>query len=125
MPTQNIPLSTINANQVIGPLTENAVGLTTCTLSLNRNVGSSSLDSQAAGVVGTLLVEWSHDGGSTFSLLESIGVPGGPIFANKAQTIRVEVSAIEIDFFPGTTHIRGTYTNGANAVSVSGSFTQI
>lgn len=122
MATFNIPLTTLSANQVVN-IPSTSIGSTTdVVLALNRNVGTASLDTTTTASI-ALEVDYSTDGGTTFNFLMSATVPGGVIFADKAQTIRVEVSSIEITFPPSTTHIKGGVTNGSAAVSVSGSLT--
>lgn len=133
MGTTNIPLTTLTPNQVVDSsvipaLTQPVGSFTDFQLLVNRNVGANPLDSMSTAPASNIQIkaEYSNDGGTTWHLGMSAAIPGGAMFADKAQTIRQETSAIDWPFkanFPGATHIRGTVTNGASTVSVSGSAT--
>lgn len=127
MPTINIPLRTLAANavldsSVIPQMTQPVSTFTDLLLVLNRNVGTASLDTTTTATL-TITGEWSGDGGTTWNPGISASVPGGIIFADKAQTIRQETSSIEWQWPVTATHVRGSVTNGSVAVSVSGNVT--
>lgn len=134
MASVTIPVVTLTPNEIIDSSTTPAltqpVGVfTDFQLVVNRNAGSSPLDSTNTASI-QIFTEWSADNEQTWNLGISAVIPGGPIFADKAQTIRQETSSIDWPFASALaasgivpTHIRGRVVNGAVAVSVSGSAT--
>lgn len=82
-----IPLTTIPADQssTFGPYTVQA-GDSLATLTVLRNVAN-GLDANPGTSV-DITVNVSHDGGSTWQLLASAGIPGGPIFFTDKQGVR-------------------------------------
>lgn len=131
MPSVNIPLTTLTANEVIDdsvlPSLKQPVGsFSDFHLVVARNVGANSLDNLPNNVTAIQIFgEWSVDGNNWFPGI-SAACPGGPIFADKAQTIRIETFEIDWPFgpdFPSANFIRGRVVNGPNSASVSGSAT--
>lgn len=130
MTTINIPLTTIAANaQLLTGSQTVPVGDNTYTLSINRNVGTQSLDTQTTASI-LIWADYSLDGGTTWNPgLDPAQVPhystttisGGPIVIHGAQ---IEVSGEEV-FIPGDVNstlrrIRAGIDNGSVPVSVSG-----
>lgn len=142
--TVNIPLTTLAPNQVVDHTTLPAldssvpVGVTEYTLAVNRNVGTSSLDTTPSARL-VIAVDYSLDGGTTWNPgLDPATTPhyststinGGVIQLTNKQTgqlFTVEVSQ-ETTGIPGdptssTRRVRASVTNGPATVSVSGSLT--
>lgn len=114
-----IPLTTLVANQTVNVPSQSVAGFSHGQLLVNRNVGANSLDSTPSASL-TLQLDYSKDGGATWAFLMSATVPGGPIVVRGTQ---LTASSIDMDFFPDTTHVRGSVVNGSAQVSVSGSLT--
>lgn len=132
MSSFNIPLTTLPAHaviddSVIAGLKQQVATESQFDLVVARNVGTAPLDGLPAGLTAiSLVAEWTADpaGVTGWQDGESAQTSGGPIFADKAQTIRIETFEIHWPFrdnFPLVKWIRGRVVVGPNSVSVSGS----
>jgi|SRR5579859_6458877 len=136
MSTINIPLTTLTANENLQTGTVPvAVGVTSYTLMVNRNVGTSSLDSTPSADI-LLWVDYSLDGGTTWNPGMNPGdryststILGGPIIVTNKQGVQTQLEQSgETTDIPGdpsstTRAIRAGLQNGASPVSVSGTLT--
>jgi len=114
-----IPLHTFTASEVVTvPATNIPTGNTHAQLLINRNVGTNSLEANPAASI-SWFMEFSLDGGQTFGNGAGAGTVGGLL----ASGGHVSDVGDDLPGDPQSTlrQVRGSVTNGATTLSVSGS----
>ena len=119
--TVPIALTTLNADQV-RTLSPTAIGgVSQAVFDIARNAGASSLNSLAQGSPAIdMVLQFSQDGGATYSDTESEVINGG-VF-NDRSGAQINTTRLTVTYSPSSNRVQGSVT-AHQTVSVSGSVT--